>query len=77
MDMVAIELLPETEWIAKGIRSEAVVTDILEKAAEEHEDEGEKDEELMTIVEKINSSDKQPTAKVVGVVQGRRVDLYF
>lgn len=76
MDTVAVEILPESEWIEKGTRADAIVTDLLEKEepedvakGNESEDEEENKEQL-TIVQKIEQSDKQPMAKVVGVVQG-------
>lgn len=76
MDTVAVEVLPANQWIEKGTRSEAIVTDILEK--EEPEDvnkdsdsEDEEAEEKLNLVERINQSEKQPIARVVGIVQGK------
>lgn len=73
MDTVAIEILDESEWAEKGHRSDAIVTDILEKEFVEDdksESDSEENEEILNIVEKINLSDKQPMGRVVGVVQG-------
>ena len=71
MDIVAVQLLPENEWIEKGIRSEAIVTDVLEKVVNENvEEDEEKDDEFLNLAERLNNSEKQPTAKVVGIVQG-------
>lgn len=74
MDICAIEVLPESEWIEKGNRSEAIVTDILEKEVPEDyksdsssEEEESKNTKLCT---KINLSQKQPMGRIVGIVQG-------
>jgi len=75
MDTVAIQILPESEWTDKSIRTDGIVTDLLEKEGPEDfkspdEESEEEDEKMQNIVEKINQSDKQPMGKVVGVVQG-------
>jgi exosome complex exonuclease DIS3/RRP44 len=73
MDTVAIEILDENEWIEKGLRSDAIVTDILEKEDVEDvksDSDSEENEQILNIVEKINYSDKQPMGRIVGVVQG-------
>lgn len=74
MDTVAVEILPESEWIEKGMNTEAIVTDILEKEQVEEikqeSDNESENEEVLNIVERINQSDKQPMGRVVGVVQG-------
>ena len=72
MDTVIVEILPETQWIEKGISTDAIVTDILEKDETKVEIEGKEDElnqKELNIIQRINESEKQPMARVIGIVK--------
>ena len=70
MDIVAVEIYPEQDWIRKGAQTDLLVTDLMERAEDGEEVKQIVDVELKrNLVEVLEKTDKQLIGRVVGVLQ--------